>query len=270
MQESGTSLSTTRASAAATSTARRNVPWADMSSSEDEMWEPRVDNTACRAYMRQLLDNDTFRGTLHKTKQAMRMTMQERLVLHQRGQMPAAQVWGLPPAFRRQQGDPPRKKDLHHEPPYMLDVASLPVHAVYHAKPPCIDAWVAANPNPRTKTGKYRPIERWTRVPERLHYICMTYREWHRSEHRCLRQLNRRGCTEPMYEYLPMRLVAKVVRELIQEFQCRQRDFGDPFPDAKKLVVPADEIATWEHYAIRGVQEMLDLERIDLQREAAI
>ena len=67
-----------------------------------------------------------------------------------------------------------------------------------------------------------------------------------------------------------MKLAVRVARDLIQEFQCRQRDFRYPFPDAQTLVVSAKDFASWEDYAVRGVQEMLQTEILSLQMDADI
>ena len=135
-------------SAAPGATTRPGVPLAEMSSSEDEMSDRGVDLTACQRYMRRLLDTQAFRGPLCDTREAVlkskrkaKLTAPERIRLYYQGKLPAEAVWALPPALRRWPRVSRRKKDLHRESPYMLDAASLPVHAVYHARPRCIDAW---------------------------------------------------------------------------------------------------------------------------------
>jgi hypothetical protein len=149
-----------------------------------------VDLTACRNYVRRLLDTQAFRGPLCNTTEAVRKSRQKAKLTragtytaYYQGKLPAEAVWALPPALRRWPRACRRKKDLHHECPYMLDVASLPstCSVPRQAASALTPGWRNIR-NTKTASGLYRPLVKWTSQHERLHYVCVTFRGWHRSE----------------------------------------------------------------------------------------
>lgn len=218
--------------------------------------QEEADMTACRQHMRALLESD-FRGVTDRfMKERDRLTMPERRALVQQGRLPAEQCWGIHPTQRRQAGEARRQKDAHWEPPEMLDAASLIVRAVHAAIPTSVHEWLKSHPNSKTSDGQYRPMKRYLVLFERKHYVCIRFRDYH--NHESHRQSPNRFADEPLHEYLPLTLAVKAVGDLLDEFRHRRRDFGPPFP---WFETPEDDYLSWGHYAVRGVQEMLDLER---------
>lgn len=200
--------------------------------------------------MRALLEGP-FRGPLERSKKRCRLTMQQRLALYSQGELLAEQVWGLRPQEVR---------NSRYEPPEMLDAAGLIVSAVFLAMPTSVTDYLKAHPNRRTQHGGYRPIDRYETDHDRKHWLCITFRNYHRRKRP--RDSNRRE-HEPLHEYLDMTLVAMAVRQLLGEFRDRSGRFVDPFP---VFVTSEADYVGWEIAAIRGVQEMLEVEKEALQQ----
>ena len=217
--------------------------------------DERLDKTALRQHMRALLLDNAFKGQMAKTleerQQKLGLSMDQRMELHKQGRMPREEVWALKPI------QPARPKtSAHWETPPMLDAACLIVRAVHAAAPPALTEWLAKGLNKRTTTGGFRPWLRYLTQHERKHYVCLTFRQFHEKP-RAGR--TNREAWEPMREYLPLNLVVMAIRLLLTEIRESQHDFCK-FPIAD-VGLTADDYTSWEHYALRGVQEMLEEEK---------
>ena len=137
----------------------------------------------------------------------------------------------------------------------MLDTAGLIVEAVWVTFPESVRRCLKEHPNPKTRDGGYRPMKRYVEGFNRKHLVAVVCRRcWY--GYRKAGDTNRRA-NEPFHEYLPMDLVARCVRRLRQEFRARTDAFVPPFPS---FATPQMDYEIWEMRAVRGVQEMLEME----------
>lgn len=143
----------------------------------------------------------------------------------------------------------------------MLDTAGLIVEAVYVTFPESVHQYLREHPNRKTCDGGYRPMKRYCEDFYRKHMVAVVCRRyWY--PYRWAGDTNRRP-NEPFFKYLPMDLVAECVRRLHQEFRDRANSFVPPFP---RFTTPQTDYEIWEMQAVRGVQEMLEMEVEELGR----
>ena len=210
--------------------------------------------TACRQHMRRLLLRD-FAECLGRTQDALRTSMAKRLLLLRSGKVEQAyHVW-----THMSEQQPATVATW--ERPEMWDVGNLILGAVAASIPRTLKVWLRRHAGPRTLEAAYRVLQRYAFRRDRILYVCGACRQHHAAD----RPGNpSRAAEEPLHEYLPMVLVVALIRMLLAEIREGRGDFKPPFP---RLPLTESDYASWEHYAIRGVQEMLDFEREALHNQ---
>ena len=145
----------------------------------------------------------------------------------------------------------------HWEPPETLDTAGVIVNAVYVTIPASAWTYLEDHPNPRAHNGKYRPMQRYGQDFERKHVLASICRQYWRL--RVPKRWVNRVPGQPCFRYLPMDLVAQLVRCLLDEFRFREGAFVSPFP---RFETSETDYWTWEFEAIQRVQETLQMEAL--------
>lgn len=209
--------------------------------------DEHMDTTACRQHMRALLVDD-FRGSLARTKSARAGAF-----VPDWRQLAVSTTQDCAYTAQRR-----RHIFRNWEPPEMLDAANLVIGAVYAAMPSALTEWLQTHPNRSSMDGGYTAIRTYRARHARRQLVCVAFRQFHGQGRR--EQVNRKP-GEPLYEYLSMVLVVHAVRLLLWEFRGRLRDFRPPFP---AIALSDADYSGWEHYAVRGVQEMLAIEQEEL------
>jgi len=129
------------------------------------------------------------------------------------------------------------------------------VNAVYVTIPASVWTYLEDRPNPRTHNGKYRPMQRYGQDFERKHGLASICRRYWRL--RVPKRWVNRDPGQPCFTYLPMDLVAQLVRCLLDEFRFHEGAFISPFP---RFETSETDYWTWEFEAIQRVQETLQME----------
>jgi hypothetical protein len=205
--------------------------------------------------MRRLLQGD-FAAPLRRTQDAVRASMAIRMQLLRRGEVEQAfHLWAHEPGQRA--GAASRTWER----PEMWDMATLILGAVRASMPDPLKEWLQEQSDPKNPKGAGRVLGRYAFTRGRIQDVCGACR-WHHAPDRPGNP--NRAVDEPLNEYLPMILVVALVRMLLAEIREGRGDFKLPFP---RLPLTDADYASWEHYAIRGVQEMLDFEREVLHQQ---
>jgi len=196
-----------------------------------------------------------FAESLGRTQDALRTSMTERLLLLHSGKVEQAyHVW-----THRSEQQPATVVTC--EPPEMWDVGSLILGAVAASIPQTLKVWLRRHAGLRTLEAACRVLQRYACGRDRILNVCVACRQHHAAN----RPGNpSRAAEEPLHEYLPMVLVVALIRMLLAEIREGRGDFKPPFP---MLPLTESDYASWEHYALRGVQEVLDFEREALHNQ---
>jgi len=196
-----------------------------------------------------------FAESLQRTQDALRTSMAKRLLLLRSGKVEQAyHVW-----THMSEQQPATVATW--ERPEMWDVGNLILGAAAASIPRTLKVWLRRHAGPRTLEAACRVLQRYAFRRDRILYVCGACRQHHAAD----RPGNpSRAAEEPLHEYLPMVLVVALIRMLLAEIREGRGDFKPPFP---RLPLTESDYASWEHYAIRGVQEMLDFEREALHNQ---